>query len=257
MSVVRPLLAACLVVALAFGAHGQNKNARNSDGDLPRSISGVDDTRLDRLIEAHVENDTIQSERAVYTIPVDQMQPPERRKPNGFIEWLAKVIASVLTAIGPLLGYLAIAALVAAGLAGLYFILRETIDLRLPGRRKNKAEADISEIDDQRPDEETAKALLEEADALAAAGRFAEAVHLLLFRSIQDIQERRGGSLSRSLTAREIGGLSSIPARVRSALSPIISQVEASFFGGREVDQRGWQSARNSYEQFAFGEAWT
>ena len=63
--------------------------------------------------------------------------------------------------------------------------------------------------------------------------------------------------MPRSLTAREIGSLGYLPGRARSALGPIIAIVERSFFGGRDVDESGWQTARASYEDFAFGEGWT
>ena len=99
--------------------------------------------------------------------------------------------------------------------------------------------------------------MLEEADALAHAGKFAEAVHLLLFRSIEDIQTRVETGVPRSLTAREIGRLGFLPDRARTALGPIIAIVERSFFGGRDVDQAGWQTARASYEDFAFGGEWS
>jgi hypothetical protein len=39
-------------------------------------------------------------------------------------------------------------------------------------------------------------------------------------------------------------------------LKPIITIVEHSFFGGRDVDEAGWKTARGSYEKFAFGEGW-
>jgi hypothetical protein len=109
---------------------------------------------------------------------------------------------------------------------------------------------------DLRPDAAAARSLLEEADALARQGRFAEAVHLLLFRSIEDIQERVDGGVPNSLTAREIAALGKLPARARRALAPIIQVVERSFFGGRAVEADGWQEARSSYEDFAFGEGW-
>ena len=82
-------------------------------------------------------------------------------------------------------------------------------------------------------------------------------MHLLLFRSIEDIQTRIEIGVPRSLTAREIGKLGFLPDRARTALSPIIAIVERSFFGGRDVDESGWHTARASYEDFAFGEQWT
>ena len=94
------------------------------------------------------------------------------------------------------------------------------------------------------------------ADALAKEGKFSEAVHLILFRSIEDIQSRQKQRIPTALTAREIERLEGLPERPRNALRPIISLVERSFFGGHKLDAESWASARSAYEDFAFGEAW-
>ncbi len=213
----------------------------------PDRIRPVSDDRLDHALSIFKSDESLQRER-----PESEPEPFVPRKPPGpFARWLA----SVFRFFGPIIGYILIVVLVLAALAALYFIFGESLTLR--GKQKEeKVKPVISQMPDLRPEEETARALLEDADALAAAGRFAEAVHLLLFRSINDIQEKQQGSVPRSMTAREIGRLETLPSRVRSALSPIIQIVERSFFGGREVDEGGWQSARKSYESFAFGEAW-
>ena len=176
----------------------------------------------------------------------------EPREPPGWI----RAIAEFLQALGPLfrLVFWLIGAAVVLGL--LYFLFGEAIRMRLGFKRKEKTKATDDVLTDIRPDAARARSLLEEADALAREGRFAEAVHLLLFRSIEDVQERLEGGVPTSLTAREIAGLGSLPDRARRALKPIIQIVENSFFGGRDVDADGWQSARRSYEDFAFGEGW-
>lgn len=215
---------------------------------LPGEVRPVDDARLDHALDVYKADESLQTERPEFEPePVDF----QRREPGPFARWLA----SLFGAIAPIIGYLLIGVLAVALLIALYFVFGESLSLR--GRQKvEKTEPIISEAPDLRPEKDTAKALLEDADALAAAGRFAEAVHLLLFRSIDDIQEKQQGSVPRSLTAREIGRLDTLPKTVRGALSPIIQIVERSFFGGRPVDASGWQAARQSYESFAFGEVW-
>ena len=130
------------------------------------------------------------------------------------------------------------------------------VTLRLRQKQKSAA-PDVSVMPDLRPEQDRARALLEDADALAEQGRFAEAVHLLLFRSIDEIQEKKSGLIGRSLTAREIGALSDLPDWIKDALAPIIRVVERSFFGGQDVTESGWNDARQSYQSFAFGEAWS
>jgi len=107
-----------------------------------------------------------------------------------------------------------------------------------------------------RPSEGQARALLAEADAMAAAGRFEEAAHLLLLRSVEDIQNRRPAAVRPSLTSRDIANLDALPAAARDAFSTIAAVVEASWFGGQSVDADGFIRCRRVYEAFALPEAW-
>ncbi len=220
--------------------------------DFDPDIIRVDQDRLDRVMATYNADDALQRERPEWEPEVQAFEPREYNSdPNP----IAKAIAAFFNAIGPVLGYLLALIIILAILAGVYMVFGESLSLR--GRQKEKtADPDVSTIPNLRPEQARANALLEDADRLAAEGRFAEAVHLLLFRSIDDIQEKRSGIIGRSLTAREIGALSILPDPVRNALSPIIRIVERSFFGGRDVDEVGWKEARASYESFAFGEAW-
>lgn len=212
-------------------------------------VQPISDDQLDDLMATYLADAELQTER-----PEVEPEPIEYRpakRPN----WFARFLASIFNLIGEIIGYVLLAVIAGALLYCLYLMFGESLTLR--GRDKaKKTEPDISIMPNLRPEKAVATALLEDADKLAAEGRFAEAVHLLLFRSISDIQEKKQGSVPKSLTSREIGRLESLPAKVRSALSPIISIVEGSFFGDRDVDQNGWQQARASYQNFAFGEAW-
>lgn len=181
--------------------------------------------------------------------------PVELTPPDPPPSWL-RAIGDFLASLGPVfqvIFWLAVAAVI-AGL--LYFLFGEAIRIRFSGRKNPKVKTEDDVLVDIRPDAAAARSLLDEADALAREGRFAEAVHLLLFRSIEDIQARLEGGVPTSLTAREIAGLGRLPARAKRALAPIIKVVEHSYFGGQLVDAAGWQHARGSYEEFAFGEGW-
>ncbi|NQY98649.1 MAG: hypothetical protein HRT82_15965 [Henriciella sp.] len=252
-SMVMMLLASVLLVPVASAQQSHAESAPDFEfDDFDPDIMRVDEARLERALQAYQADDSLQLERPEWEPEVQAFEPRERRSgPNP----IAQAIASFFQAIGPALGYLLLIIVVLAILAGLYMVFGESITLR--GKQKEKKSGpDISTVPNLRPEEARAHALLEDADRLAAEGRFAEAVHLLLFRSIDDIQEKRSGLIGRSLTAREIGALGVLPDSVRNALSPIIRIVERSFFGGREVDETGWREARASYETFAFGEAW-
>lgn len=210
----------------------------------------VNDRRLDQALAAYETDDQLQRTRPPAKADVP-FEPPTRRPPNPFLQ----AIADFFRAIGGVLGYALAGLVFIAILAGLYMMFGEQLALRR--RQKPKPSGpDLSVQNDFQPGAVRARALLDEADALAAEGCFDEAVHLLLFRSIHDIQERTRGVIRQSFTAREIGTLDVLPGPVRATLFPIIQIVERSFFGGRKVNEAGWRDARAAYQDFAFGSAW-
>jgi hypothetical protein len=101
-----------------------------------------------------------------------------------------------------------------------------------------------------------ARALLSEADALAAEGRFAEAVHLLLYRSIEDIEGRRPGLVRPAMTSRDLAEAEGLPGVARDAFSHIARAVEISLFGGRSIDAGAWQRCRGAYAELTVPKNW-
>lgn len=202
---------------------------------------------------AYLRNGQLQLERPE-NIPEPPPPPP---KTPDWLTALGKFLSPIFNFIGKILPFVFWGAIILAVLGILYFLFGEALNARFGRDGKGKLDEGDDVLVDIRPDEATARNLLERADALAREGKFAEAVHLLLFHSIQDIQSRLENRVPNSLTAREIGGLDKLPKVARQALQPIIFIVEKSFFGGRTVDESGWQEARTSYENFAFGEGWS
>jgi hypothetical protein len=125
--------------------------------------------------------------------------------------------------------------------------------LKLP---RLTAAAELPNEDEWQPDENPARSWLEEADALARQGRYAEAAHHLLFRSIEDISSRRPNLVRPALTSREIAASQGIPARARELFAAIARLVERSLFGGRPVGESDWLEARGAYSDFALAGAW-
>lgn len=173
------------------------------------------------------------------------VEPPP--PPPGWLEPLFEL----LQAMGPLFRIIFWLGLAAIVLSILWFIGRELIRIRLPARTDK-----LNITDAWRPAPAAALALLSDADALAAEGRFAEAVHLLLLRSINDIDGRLPNTVRPALTARDIAGLSRLPAAARPAFDRIARVVESSLFGGRPVDRATFADCRAAYEAFAFPQAW-
>jgi len=153
--------------------------------------------------------------------------------------------------LGPIFQILFYAILAAAGLYILYLILSAIVVARRNYVPKEKDE-DLPDIPTYQPDEETARVLLNDADELAAQGKFAEAVHAILFRSIQDIEDKRPHHVKRSLTSREIAGLSVLSPTARTGFSIIGGLVERNFFGGRPLGAQDYAISKSAYKDFAF-----
>ena len=149
-------------------------------------------------------------------------RPPPPRWWEEFLEWLGRLLepaGDFLASIGELIGMSGQAVLwlligVAAILAAL-LVWRVVGDVRF--RRAGAAE----KPPEWTPGEGEALALLDDADRLAAEGRYDEATHLLLKRSVGQIAAARPGLLEPSSTAREISppgtDAASQPAPSRSA----------------------------------------
>jgi len=165
--------------------------------------------------------------------------------------WLEPLI-KFLQAIAPVFPYIFWGGVGLGAALLLFFIVRELAPERW---FRNRKRAEVAATD-WRPEAETARALLEDADSLAAAGRFDEAIHLLLFRSIDDLRARRPGAVKPALTSRDIAGLEVLPAGPRAAFARLARAVELTFFGGRPAGAEAFGAARTDYEAFAFAENW-
>jgi hypothetical protein len=181
--------------------------------------------------------------------------PPPISLPH-WLEAALRAIGRFIVWVGQGLGWVFVAGLALALLIVLAFVVREVIRARWPDLLKKKPAKPKAPPLDWRPTEAVARALLDEADRLAAAGSYAEAARLLLHRSIEEIEGRRPRLVRPALTSREIGGLEDIPQSARTTFAAIAAVVERSFFGGRDIDAAGFAECRRTYEAFAFPGAW-
>lgn len=182
--------------------------------------------------------------------PAPPPEPPAWLKSFG--EWLRDLFAPIgrlLRNIGEGIGIswpifqwvlLGLAALLIAWLAW------QTLAPLLERRR-------IAKLDEPEwvPDHAAAVALLDDADRLAAAGKYDEAAHLLLQRSVHHISEARPEWLHPASTAREISVLDPLPAKARTAFAAIASRVERSRYALRPLGAADWEAARAAYADFA------
>lgn len=209
--------------------------------------------------------------RADTSIQFNLAPPPPTPKPPSWLEallhWLDHhlfaPIGKALTWIGSFFPDAAYARIIlwvviAAGAAMLAWALFNRLrhgkwSLRL---RRHAAGKLSPQEEEWTPEAAGARSWLEEADAFAREGRFAEAIHHLLFRSIEDIANRRPNLVRQALTSRELAASDSIPGRARELFAAIARLVERSLFGGRPVSERDWLAARTAYSDFALQTAW-
>jgi hypothetical protein len=89
---------------------------------------------------------------------------------------------------------------------------------------------------------------LESAERLAAAGRFAEAIHVLLLETLAALS--RAAQLAPSLTSREIVAGVPLPTRARDALVGLVLAVEISRFGGAPAGERDYRACLDRFHAF-------
>jgi hypothetical protein len=199
------------------------------------------DEALARAHERLLQDHSLQFDRVSMKIP----------EPPGWMRWLNEALEKL----GPVLKWAFWIALVLLVAIILFFIAREIMRL---GRPKARPDKPVVLTDGEwRPDAQAARDLLAEADALAARGLYAEAAHLLLLRSVQDIERRQPRALRVSLTTREIAALKALPEAARPAFAAIGRVVERSLFGGAPVGADDFADCRKAYEAFALPTGWT
>jgi hypothetical protein len=104
------------------------------------------------------------------------------------------------------------------------------------------------------PDEVKARApaaVLGAADELAAAGRFVEAMHVLLLQSLADIRARLDEQFADSLTSREILRSTKLSDTGRHSLRDIVNRVEWTYFGEHPADRTDYDACRASFNALA------
>jgi hypothetical protein len=195
---------------------------------------------------AHAHGELLSHRELQFDFP--QYKPPEQP------QWMFD-LGKFLNQFAPVLKFVGWIILAAALIAIVYLIVRAAIDngwFRSSGRRETKSAAEP----DWRPAASAARDLLRDADALAAQGRYGEAVHLLLLRSIEHIDMRRPDVVRRALTSREIAELEQLPSAARTTFSFIARVVERALFAEREVSAQEFAQCRQAYERFAFPDTW-
>lgn len=235
------------------------------EGAIQQASNGTA-TGADHFTQAYRALRSDPSVQFTYAAPARPSKPPHWLE--AFFHWIGESLRPVGRALrwlgnlvpeGPYAKILLWGVIASAGAAlawALYNRLRNG-SWRLWPRRAAGTEWRAGQDEDQwQPEQASARSWLEEADALAVQGRFAEAIHHLLLRSIEDIRRRRPAVVRPALTSRELAASEGIPGRARDLFAAIAGLVERSLFGGRAVGEGDWQAARGAYSDFALSAAW-
>lgn len=194
--------------------------------------------------------DAVRSDSSIQYAPVEKPEVESPELPDWLLDlgqWLSDLFAPLgrwLGASWPILKWV----LLALAISFLLYLLYQLI---APLIERSGANRSSEEEDNWVPQREEALALLEDADRLAADGRFDEATHMLLQRSVSQIATARPNWVDPSSTAREIAALPALPESARAAFSTISTRVERSLFALRSLGADDWQAARHAYAEFA------
>lgn len=207
----------------------------------------MDEATAKALIEKVNQDGAIQSSfeaAKVVKLPQNEGLMAVLRAIGSFFKALAKLMEPL----GPILPYLAILLIILVVgfmLSPLVrLMLRQNFERFWPSR--HRLHADAAWV----PTQAAVSALLSEIDALAAKGEYDAAVHLLLFRTLADLNARRSNLVKPHFTARDILSHPLLPSKAHEPFSQIVHWAELSFFAGIPVGRSGFEACRAAYVAF-------
>jgi hypothetical protein len=89
----------------------------------------------------------------------------------------------------------------------------------------------------------------DEADRLAAEGRWADALHALLLQTIRSLGDRSPTPLPPSFTSRELLALAPLSGEARQAFAGMVRTVEGAWFGGLPVGPEDYRENRERFRR--------
>jgi hypothetical protein len=92
---------------------------------------------------------------------------------------------------------------------------------------------------------------LGDADELARRNEFAEAIHTLLLRTLQELARSAALRVAPAMTSREVLARVPLLADARSALAGLITAVEITHFGDQPADAADYERCRQQFTVFA------
>jgi len=230
------------------GVHTTNAGSSASAG--PVDAQPVDAHEAARLIAAANPHHDLQS-RFGAAEAVDAKTLAFWRHVADITEKFLQTLGHLFAPLGPFVPYILWGLLIAL----VALILSPVVRMFITSRFERLFARDHLRTDTEwRPTATAVAALLAEIDALAERGAYDEAVHLLLMRSVADINAFRPDLVRRHFSARDILTHPLLPEAARPAFAQIVRWVETSYFAGLPVGRAGFDACRAAYVSFASAE---
>ena len=90
---------------------------------------------------------------------------------------------------------------------------------------------------------------MQAADELAQQGRYVEAMHVLLLKSLADMRQQLSLHFAESLTSREILRKVALSEAGQAALRDIVARVEWTYFGEHEAEASDYEACRGRFDE--------
>ena len=194
---------------------------------------------IDRAVEGVYRADRYQRE---FPVPEAGTKPPPERPP---------IDSSGLSGIG------SVAQMLLWGALAAFVVLLLVHLMRHRGILVGGGDGDVADTAADATGGTTGSAamigLLGRADELAARGDWAEAIHLLLLASVDNLKRRLGQSVPAALTSRELLGQVALPDTGRAAFADLVGAVELSHFGGKPAGPALYEACRRHYSRLWSG----
>jgi len=176
-----------------------------------------------------------QSEEAMRGVVVRRRERPRSRQVGSTFGAIANILLWVLS--------IAAAVILVFWLASEFFGGRDELGKLGPGGELESARGP--------PDEDVVAKPLGDAEELARRGLFAEAIHVLLLRTLDELRRRSRNPIPRSLTSREILARVPLGDGARTELGSLVTAVEVTHFGDEVPGQDDYRMCLDHFQRFA------
>ena len=229
------------VVALAIAAGGGGAVAQPADDRIEKATRDVLDRRYQRELpigRLELGPSGRPEDGRPKAAPGRARRPPDRARREHDEQGVAAPLSAAMRMI--VYGVLAVAIVMV-----LLWLVRDL-------RRGSDAEALAGEeVPQPTVDQGVIERPVGDADELARAGRYADAIHTLYLRTLVELVRATRTRVPASLTSREILDRVPLVPAARAALYQLVSTVEVTYFGDEVPGAADYERCRGEFQRFA------